>query len=390
MASSGRFGRALGLAAGAVLLGGTALAQVPESAMLPTAEQHPTATLPEASPHWLYILEPVFPHLIVTKVWIVDGDSLDVVGMVNGGYTANLGLADGASKLYMAETFWSRGSRGDRTDVVTTFDGRTLDPKGEVALPQGRFLVVPKKYDAALTTDGRYLLSFNMDPATSVSVVDVQDQAYVGEIDTPGCGLIFPSAPRRFSMVCADGSLLTVNFDENGQAQQTRGEPFFDAENDPVFEHPGFSQQNGQAFFVSYAGTVYPVDFSSDQPQVGEAWSLLSDEEKGKWWPGGWQLVSYHPGSNRLFVQMHEGVKWSHKQAGQEIWVFDVNTKERLHRIELEEPALSVMVSRVEEPLLFVLSEAASLAVFDATTYGHKGDVGDIGISPYLLYVTGE
>ena len=74
----------------------------------------------------------MFPHLIVTKIGIVDGDSLGVVGMINGGYTANLGLADSASQLYMAETFWSHGSRGDRTDVVTTFDGRTLDPKGEI------------------------------------------------------------------------------------------------------------------------------------------------------------------------------------------------------------------------------------------------------------------
>ncbi len=390
MASRPSFWRALALAAGGLLLGGGALAQVPESALLPTAEEHPTATLPEASPHWVYILEPVFPHIIVTKVWIVDGDSLNVVGMINGGYLANLGLADGASQLYMAETFWSRGSRGDRTDMVTTFDGRTLDLKGEVALPQGRFLVVPKKYDGALTTDGRYMLSFNMDPATSVSVVDVQKQSYVGEIETPGCGLIFPSAPRRFSMVCADGSLLTVNFDESGQAQLTRGEPFFDAENDPVLEHPGFSQQTGQAFFVSYGGTVYPVDFSGEQPQAGEAWSLLSGEEKGKWWPGGWQLASYHPGSNRLFVQMHEGTKWTHKQPGQEIWVFDVNSKQRLQRIELEEPAFSVMVTQDDQPLLFALSEAASISVFDATSYQHKGDVGELGISPYLLYVVGE
>jgi hypothetical protein len=77
------------------------MAQVPESAQLPTAEEHPTATLPEASPRSAYILEPVFPHLIVTKIGIVDGDSLGVVGMINGGYTANLGLAASASQLYI-------------------------------------------------------------------------------------------------------------------------------------------------------------------------------------------------------------------------------------------------------------------------------------------------
>lgn len=378
------------LALGSLLTPAVALAQVPEGAALPTAEEHPTGILPEASPHWVYILEPVFPHLIVTKIWIVDGDTLDVVGMINGGYTANLGLSEGANELYMAETFWSRGSRGDRTDVVTTFDGRTLDPKSEVPLPQGRFLVVTKKFDAALTTDGRYMLSFNMAPATSVSVVDVQNQSYVTDIETPGCGLIFPSGPRRFSMICADGSLLTVNFDESGQAETTRGEPFFDAENDPVFEHPGFFEREGQAYFVSYGGMVYPVDLSGDEPEVGEAWSILTDDEKGEWWPGGWQLSAYHPATKRLFVLAHEGEKWSHKHAGTEVWVFDVDTKERVQRIELEEPAISLIVTQDDQPLLFTLSEAASVSVFDATTYEHKGDVSEIGISPYVMYVTGE
>jgi methylamine dehydrogenase heavy chain len=229
-----------------------------------------------------------------------------------------------------------------------------------------------------------------MDPATSVSVVDVQNQSYVTEIETPGCGLIFPSGARRFSMICADGSLLVVNFDESGNADIGRTEPFFDAENDPVFEHPGFSQKQGKALFVSYGGMVYPVDFSGDQPRFGEAWSLLTEEEKGHWWPGGWQVAAYHPGSNRLFVQMHEGTKWTHKHAGEEVWVFDVETKERLQRIATEPPAFSSIVSQDDQPLLFTLSETQTLSVYDGTSYAHKGDVTSIGISPYVLYVVGE
>jgi methylamine dehydrogenase heavy chain len=377
------------LAAGSLIAPSLAPAQVPEGAELPTAEEHPTVTLPEASPHWVYVLEPVFPHLISTKVWIIDGDSLGIVGMINGGYTANLGVADG-SELYMAETFWSRGSRGDRIDVVTTFDGRTLDPKGEVVLPQGRFLVVPKKYDGALTTDGRYMLSFNMDPATSVSVVDVENQSYVADIETPGCALMFPSGPRRFSMICADGSMLTVTFDESGEVATTRSEPFFDAQNDPVFEHPGFSTKDGQAYFISYRGMVHPVDLSGGQPQFGEAWSLLAEEEKGHWWPGGWQVAAYHPGSNRLFVNMHEGTMWTHKHAGEEVWVFDLDSRERLERIPTEHGAFSTIVTQDDQPLLYTLSETQTLSVFDGTTYEHKGDVTELGISPYVLYVTGE
>jgi hypothetical protein len=41
-------------------------------------------------------IDPVFPHLIATKLWIVDGDALDVVGMVSAGYTANAAIAPDA------------------------------------------------------------------------------------------------------------------------------------------------------------------------------------------------------------------------------------------------------------------------------------------------------
>ncbi len=61
-------------------------------------------------------------------------------------------IARDNSAVYVAETYWSRGSRGDRTDVVTFYDSRTLEVTGEVLLPRGRFLVVTKKYNAGLTT----------------------------------------------------------------------------------------------------------------------------------------------------------------------------------------------------------------------------------------------
>jgi methylamine dehydrogenase heavy chain len=116
----------------------------------------------------------------------------------------------------------------------------------------------------------------------------------------------------------------------------------------------------------------------------------LTEEEKGHWWPGGWQVAAYHPATNRLFVQMHEGGKWTHKHAGEEVWVFDVETEERLQRITTEHGAFSSIVTQDDQPLLYTLSETQTISVFDGTSYEHKGDVGQLGISPYLLYVVGE
>lgn len=388
-----------GVAAGLlplVLAPAWALAQqsleaLPESAKLDVSEEHTTARLGEPQPHWVYVLDPVFPHLIASKVYLIDGDTLTFKGMINSGYVPNMGMSPDGRELYVAETYWSRGTRGERVDVVTFYDVDRLEATGEVVLPRGRFLVVPKKPDAAVTPDGRYLLSYNMDPATSVSVVDLAERRYVADIDAPGCGLVFPTGNRSFSMLCPDGSFADFTFDGDGKAEVTMNEPFFDSEADPVFEHGVVSHADGRAFFVSYEGMLYEVDISQGRTRVDESWSLVSEEDRAeKWRPGGWQLAAYHAATDRLFVLMHEGDRWTHKHAGEEVWVFDVANNRRIARVPLEHHAASVAVSQDEAPLLFTLSESASLSVYDATSFEAKGTVEGVGDSPFLLYVPGE
>lgn len=378
----------LGGVLASALVPAAALAQVPESAALGTQEDHPTRVLPEPQPHWVYISEPVFPNLTVSKVWVLDGDTLELKGMVNAGYTANLVLSHDRANFYVTETYWSRGSRGTRTDVVTTYDPKTLSPTGEIILPEGRFLSNPKKHNVQLTSDGRYLLSFNMDPGFGLSIVDLRENRYVGEIETGGCSLAFPTGPSSTATICPDGSFSHITFDATGKAEIEDSEPFFDSEADPVFEHAALHRPSGKAFFVSYAGWVYPVELKG-KPTVGERWKLQGEGEEG-WRPGGWQNAAYHAPSNRLFVLMHEGGVWTHKQAGEEVWVYDAANGKRVQRLKLEHPSHSLTVSNDEAPLLFALTETAMLQVYDATSYAHKGTREGIGLSPFLLFTYGE
>ena len=55
-------------------------------------------------------------------------------------------------------------------------------------------------------------------------------------------------------MICANGSLRTVSFDEEGEAESVLSQSFFDAQQDPVFEHPAFLKRRSRAYFVSYGG----------------------------------------------------------------------------------------------------------------------------------------
>jgi methylamine dehydrogenase heavy chain len=364
------------------------LAQVPEGASLGTQEAHPTRVLPQASPHWVYVLEPVFPHLVASKVWILDGDTLEYKGMSSAGYVANLALGKDLSSYYIGETYWSRGARGDRTDVVTTYDAKTLEVIGEVILPKGRFLVVPKKYNFQLSDDGRYLYSFNMDPAFGLSLLDIKANKYVGEIETGGCSLAFPTGNNTVASLCPDGSFAHITIDASGQASIENSEPFFDSETDPVFEHPALSRTAKKAFFISYEGWVYPVGMDG-APKVGERWKLQGDGDAA-WRPGGWEIAAYHTPTDRLFVQMHEGGQWTHKQAGTEIWVYEASTGKRLQRIKTEHPSFSLAVTTDDKPLLFSLTETAAVHVFDATSYEHKGAKEGVGITPFVLYTPGE
>ena len=87
---------------------------------------------------------------------------------------------------------------------------------------------------------------------------------------------------------------------------------------------------------------VHAVDFSGASPRVSPPWSLHGDRRSGSdWRPGGLQLVAVHAASERLFVVMHQGGPGSHKDAGTEIWSFDLAEKERIGRIE--PPALSAV-----------------------------------------------
>lgn len=376
----------------ATLLAGPAGAQqdigvLPEQARLVPEEEFTIRTLPEPSPHWVYVLDVAFDNLVASRVNIFDADTGDFVGVLHSGYVPNVLLAPDRSAVYIVETYWSHGTRGKREDLVTVFDSRTLEAEAEIVLPKGRALVVSKQPVAALSDDARFLLSFNLSPATSVSLVDLGAQRYVGEIESPGCSLVYPTGDRSFSMLCPDGSLVDVSFREDGSATTADNEPFFDSETDPVFEHAARDSASRAWFFVSYDGRLYEVAYDEKgRTKPVDSWSIVGKAEAEEGWrPGGWQLVGWHDGLKRLFVLMHKGPKWSHKWPGEEVWVIDPATNGVERRIALEEPSLSLFLTRDADPLLVTLTETGVLGVYDPQTGEHLRSVEGVGVTPFLL-----
>jgi methylamine dehydrogenase heavy chain len=350
---------------------------LPESRVLPA----------EPNPHWVWVNDIVFHHMADGKAYLVDGDTGQFLGMLSTG-TGFVGveLPSDYAQIYSPETYFSRGTRGERTDVITFYDPRELKPTGEVIIPPKRFSSMPTSNNAAITDDDRFLVVYNFTPAQSVSVIDLKERKLVGETDTAGCAMVLPSGNRRFQMICGDGSLLTVTMNDAGEiTNKQRNKPFFDPKSDWVTEKA--VRWKDTWIFVSYMGNVYPVDVSGELPVPGKSWSMFSDAERqDSWRPGGIQHLAVHQASGRLYALVHQGGDGTHKDPGQDVWVYDLGKQQQVQKIRLDKPATSIQVSKDAAPLLFSIFIASStLDVYDAVSGNHLRSVDEIGFTPTIM-----
>lgn len=364
------------------------------SAALAELQPEPTGvieSLPESWPaHWIIAADAAFFHMSDGKFIVLDADSDDPVGrfkgFFNGGFIANIVQATSRPEIYIAETFRSRGHRGERTDVLTIIGKSSLAPIGEVVIPPKRSSNMPTAYNVQLVDNERIALIYNFTPAQSISVVDVVERRFLAEIPIPGCALAFPTARRAFASICSDASIMLTSLGADGrQVSSSRTAPFFDVDTDPLMEKP--AMHDGVAYFPTFLGNVYPVDLKGATPAVGDAWSLVGDEEGG-WRPGGIQLSAADAGGRLYFLMHPEGGDGTHKDPGVEVWVVDRESRRRVKRIELALPALSINVTRDDAPLLVATNINMEIDVYDATSGEHLRTLGNFGQeTPLTLWV---
>ena len=338
----------------------------------PLAAEHlEVARLPAASPHWIWAFDESLNNETDSRLYLYDGDSHRQLGQIDSGYYPGFAISPDGRTTAVATTYLSRGGHGTRTDVVEFTDNATLALSGEIVLPAKRAHTLPTLYNLGYSGDGQFLYVTNLTPAASYTVVDLTKRTVVGEIDTDGCVLAIPSAPRRVSSLCESGRLLTVTLDDAGhEASRKASAPFFNVDKDPIFVQ-GMPTATG-VMFLSFLGDVYSVDLSGAEPQFAPVWATMGAAERGRWRPGGDQVGAYHKRSARLYVPVHRGADGSHKVGGSEIWVFDSSTHRRIGRwpvdVKKYGSIAAVQVSQDDAPLLFVATEIPALLVMDATT----------------------
>jgi methylamine dehydrogenase heavy chain len=339
------------------------------------------------SPHWVWVNDFVFHHMADGKAFLIDGDQGSMLGMLSTGFGfGGLVLPRSHAQILAPETYFSRGTRGTRTDVVTFYDPRKLVPTGEVEIPPKRVSAMPMLSHTGLTDDERFFLVYNFTPAQSVSVVDVQKKAFVGEIDGAGCALVYPTGPRSYFSLCGNGAAFTVQLDDTGKpTARTHTEPLFDPEADPITEK-GVRVGNTW-WFATFDGDMLPLETTPATVRAGPKWSLLDAEAKAEGWrPGGMQHLAVHQATKRLYSLMHVGGIATHKDPGTEIWVYDLATKKRVQRITLEDPATSIAVTQDAQPLLFtIFIGAQKVDVYDSQSGKLLRVVNEIGFTPTTL-----
>jgi methylamine dehydrogenase heavy chain len=310
---------------------------------------------------------------------VIDGDSPDL--KVQGLVPAHMGdliVSPDASRIYVAETFYAHENRGKREDVLAVYDGRTLNLTQEISIP-GRLIVVPKAHVLEISADGRLGYVYDMVPGSRVHVVDLEQGTVIASVDLPGCALALPYGPKAFATLCGDGTVGAIILPDSGAgaASVKFSKPFFDANEDPLFESSQVDKTTGEGWFLSFSGQVFPVKFGTS-PEVGKSWTLTeaagltpagTGVQELAWRPGAFgQVMALHASTKRLFVLMHTGNYWTHKANGTEVWVLDTRKRELLRRITLDEPARSIAVSQDDAAQLYVSGADGDFSVIDANT----------------------
>jgi methylamine dehydrogenase heavy chain len=364
-----RWRKALALAALVCLAGGT-----PAAPPLPI-EQSDTAVMPPPSPH-RYFLFNAFGSGLTT---IIDGDDaqLKTIGTVPGAWNAMLNLSRSGDKIYLSETYWSHGNRGNRADMLSVYDGTTLKLEREIPIP-GRLIVNPKVQQMATSDDGQLGYVYDMMPASAVHVVDLAQGKLLTSVDIPGCALVHAYGKRSFATICGDGTIGTVTVPASGTAKAIFSRPFFKPDQDPVFDQSLVDRTTGEGWLMTYSGHVFPVQLGTTAT-VGKPWSItvaagLPESGTGvqelAWRPGGQQVLAVHRAKRQLYVLMHPGNYWTQKADGTEVWVLDSVRHSLVRRIKLEAPGHGIAVTQDDKPLLFVIGSAwaGTIDVYDAVS----------------------
>ncbi len=317
------------------------------------------ATIGETNEHWVSVRGR-------DTAFLIDGDAGEVKGTLTlSSFSPAIRPHMSANKIYAYGSFYTRGYYGDREDVVLIFDASTTIPIAEIPIP-AKAAGIGHSGMISLLKD-KFLGIWNITPATSFTLTNIQTNEVVGEIATPGCAMIY-ALQDGFIMPCGDGTIQYIELSEEGaEIERIRSDVFFNVMEDPILD---YAVPAGDGWmFVSMDGLVYEVSVENGEVLVTEPWTInpesndIADINGVKrtvdddWRLGGRQPFTYSEFTKELFVVMHKGGgQETFEDPGSEVWAFDTVTQRRGYRLEAEEGDnfSSIQITQDMDPILIV------------------------------------
>jgi len=351
-----------------------ALASAPCSAQIEPQTIQPGEKMHTPGKNW-------FMAITDNAGYIYDATTGEMQGLISlSSQTPAVQPSMARHEFYAAASYYSRGSYGARTDILTIHDFDNLSPVAEVDIPDKITALGFRAY-IGMMSGGRHVGVSNMTPAQSVSIVDIEKRNFVGEISTPGCSLIMPVDNNDFMTICGDGTLKLVGLGDDGrETNRSRSSPFFDVQEDAVYDWP--EPTAGGWLLVSVAGKAFTAKADGSRINISKPWDMVASEDAAdNWWPGGNQLIAVHKSLGLAYLIVHQGEQYSFREPGTEIWVFSLDAQRRIARMVFEKPVANVMVTQEDEPLLIVSGEEGGIEIYDALRFTHERTIeGPTGI----------
>lgn len=402
--------RAFG-AAIATVSSGIAMAVAPASSTDRQAIEPETATVaqidPTAASAWVWVSDFV-GGFGASRSLLFDASSGSMLGMLNtGAVPSALAISPDRTEVYSVETYFARGSRGARTDVVAVYDASTLKVKHEIEIPPKTFAGIVRAGRSVVLDDGRFLVSYNFNGGQSVSVTDLAAKRFVGEIETGGCAFAYPMGPRRFFLICGDGALLDVRLTDTGTAASLdRSARIADFERDLALDHA--VRFDGFWSFVTLRGRLITVSLDRRGRLTSKPIASLADpaERDGsplldspgapdpakRWQVSGLQPLAGNPVNGELFVLAQtSAARSSYQDGASEVFVFDARTGKRLRSLKLGAPATSIELTSSAAPALVAASAGAmTLEVYDPRDGKPLRSIAEAATAPLFLQSVGR
>jgi len=134
-------------------------------------------------------------------------------------------------------------------------------------------------------------------------------------------------------------------------------------------------------------GVLHPLRATGAGVEAQPTWPLFTPQELAQHWrTGGLQHLAVHGASGRLFAVVHQGGPGTHKDPGEQVWVYDLASHRRVQTITTRNKLGSIQVSQDSQPLLFGCSiDSNRLDIYDATSGKYLRTVESLGLTPTVL-----